>query len=536
MIPSNKRIIFSNLSDDRLVFFLFAIANLIPLFFTYYVGSLDGPKHLFASNVIGKLISGDALFEQYYTLNPIYIGNVLGNYILAFFNIISPAWMAEKAFMMVYLMTFVYGFRYLVVAIKGKSGYFSLLIFPFTHTSLFLMGYYNFSFAIGLLFFSLGFWVKFGNKMNYVTAFKLGLLLLLTYLSHIFIFAVLLLLMAAYSAYGLIVDLTRTGKAPFRTFLSSTFYGLLSALPSLILAFFYVRLILLYQEGAGMNPGSADKVKDLLTLRILAGFDLKAELPVTQILFYFLVALGVIFILQRIILYSRRAVSNKSALVSKHDFWLLMALLFLTLYFILPDGTNAAGSIGVRMLILTMILFVLWLSLQEYRKYFALIPVVAMLIYGIQMKSIHHNYLKPLDKAIREIEAFETKIPANSLIVTMNFGKNWLMYYFQNYFGAQQALVDLKSNSCSPFLAIDWKEGRPDLYADSSLVDGLTGYFNAFNNQRDIADYVAIIGYNHYLKEETLLEFREVLNRGYDLESTSETQAVALFKRKPHLH
>jgi len=150
-----KREILTNPLSERRVFFLVAIIYLIPVGMFKYVGSLDGPQHLLTSNIIAGLLSGSDFYGQFFQFNPPVIGNSLGNYILGVLNLILPAWMAEKILLISYLMAFFYGFRYLVVSIKGKADYKLLVIFPFAFHTLFLLGYYNYSIAVAFMFFSL---------------------------------------------------------------------------------------------------------------------------------------------------------------------------------------------------------------------------------------------------------------------------------------------------------------------------------------------------------------------------------------------
>lgn len=519
------------LANERFVFFLFALGFLLPWWMLHYVGSLDGPKHLAAASIIDQLLIGNESFAHYFTFNPPFIGNVLGIYILSFFKLLLPAWLAEKLFLTLYVFSFAYGFRYLVKAISGKTTGLSVLIFPFAFTSLMMMGYYNFSFAIGILFFTLGYWINNYQKFNHKSLFWLSLWLLLTYFSHLFVFYMLLLVMALVGLTTFFREVIKQPKMALKSFLSLTFQSFLVAMPALLLSGFYLKRIFDFQQSPGLKAGTSDKLTDLMNFRMLVGYDLNLEIPFTKALFVFFVILCLAVFLYRFIVFFKNKGDSAKCFFTSNDVWLFIALVFLLLYFVLPDGADAAASVGIRMLVLTAIFFALWLSVLRLPSYFSWAAWIAILIFGFQSRAIHLKYLRPLDETIRQIVAVDQQIPPNSRVVALNFSKNWLMNYFHHYVAVNEPLVDLRNNACSPFMAIDWKNGKPEILADSANATGFTGNLT-LDGRFEEASHVVIFEYRWYLKEETLPRVRQRLDRFYDLKYASENGVIAVFEKK----
>jgi len=238
-----KREILTNPLIERRVFFLVAIIYLIPVGMFKYVGSLDGPQHLLTSNIIAGLLSGSDFYGQFFQFNPPVIGNSLGNYILGVLNLILPAWMAEKILLISYLMAFFYGFRYLVVSIKGKADYKLLVIFPFAFHTLFLLGYYNYSIAVAFMFFSLGYLIRKDRNRKPATFIILTLLFTLTYYAHVVVFGILLLLSATYLSYNFICERIDGNKRALVKFLKRVVYYSLAVLPGVVLTWFYYSMM-----------------------------------------------------------------------------------------------------------------------------------------------------------------------------------------------------------------------------------------------------------------------------------------------------
>ena len=519
-------------ANERFVFFLFALGFLLPWWMLQYVGSLDGPKHLAAASIIDQLLLGNKSFVHYFAFNPPFIGNVLGIYLLSLFNLVLPAWLAEKLFLTLYVFSFAYGFRFLVKAISGKTTGLSVLIFPFAFTSLMMMGYYNFSFAIGILFFALGYWINNYRQLNRKSLLWLALWLLLTYLSHLFVFYMLLLVMAMVGLTSFFREVFKAPETTFKSLLKITFQSFLAALPALVLSVFYLKRIFDFQQSPGLKAGTSDKLTDLLNFRMLVGYDPNMELTYTKALFAFFVLLCVAVFIYRVIVFFMNRGDASNSFLTSHDLWLFIALVFLLLYFILPDGADAAASVGIRMLVLTAIFFALWLSVLRLPSFFSWAAWIAILVFGFQSRSIHLKYLRPLDATIQQIVAVDQKIPANSRVVALNFSKNWIMNYFHHYVAVNEPLVDLRSNACSPFMAIDWKNGKPEILADSANATGFTGNL-ALDGRFEEASHVVIFEYRWYLKEETLPRVRQRLDRFYDLKYTSENEVIAVFEKKP---
>lgn len=508
---------------EKILFFGALVLTIAPLFLLRYTASLDGPKHLTASNIIGRLWLGDPLFTNLFTLNPIYTGNTLGIWILALLNLVLPAAMAEKIYLIIYMVAFATGFRYLFRSFHPAPGFFSLLAFPFIHTSLFQMGYYNFSLAIALLFFTFGYWLRHSAELNKKQAFTLSVLLLLTYLAHIFVFFVLLFAIVITAMVELFENYKLLKRDYGRAFLKKVGFTFLAVVPSLILSGFYLRDIMLFQQSSSLRTSDADKLHDLIHFRMLVGFDPNVELPLYHALFIFMMVSSMFVFVHRII----RTIRFREQFYYASDRFLILFFFLTAFYFWLPDGTDAAGSVGVRFVVLLTIVWALWISAQKFPFFIHLLPVAFLLVYGIKVHSIRYGFLKPLDNDIRQIELFEKKIPEGSRVVTMNFSKNWLMQYFQNYIGMEGRLVDLRGNSASPFMAFDWKNGRPDV---TQRAEELHGF--AADGQPPLASHVVVFEYRQFISEDTQPKLREILNRDYEITEISDSQLIALYTHK----
>ena len=128
-------------------------------------------------------------------LNLTIFPNWLSHICLLAFLYVFPPVIAEKVLLTIAIGMVPIAFFYFFNAIhkdeKGQPVY-AWLGFPFAYNYLLYMGFYNFQLSISFFFFSFGFWWKHKDDMQVRYLVWLYVLLLLTYLSHI-------------ASYGLVV-------------------------------------------------------------------------------------------------------------------------------------------------------------------------------------------------------------------------------------------------------------------------------------------------------------------------------------------
>lgn len=522
LLKSNKK--------ETLVFLIFIVGNTLPLFFVRYFASLDGPQHLYVSNIIAQLISGNELFKEMYSFNPLINGNILGNYFLGLFNLILPAWMAEKILLILILLTFTGGFGFLVKTITGKLDYLALLIIPFSYHALFMLGYYNFSLALGLLFISLGLWQKLKDKYRLKWLLLMVITSLFTYYAHLVVFAFMLLILGIYTLYESLLKTIETKRAPIRYLFTRALILFLINLPGIILGFMYFRII----PGTEASSGGVDvieRIAYLWKLEILVGFVHEEELIYTRTISYTILSLLIIAAAYRLKFLRRNWQEDISIKKNNlmYDFWLLITIVLVSLYLIFPDHM----SLPKRVLLIAIPMLILWLSAQKVPAGIKALAVSVTLICSVSLRTIDIKYLRELDKQIQEINYIENLIPENSVIMTLNYTKNWVKHHISHYVGVEKPLPDLNSPAISEFFAVNWNETqKPFLFAgtaDASVISIM--YRNhPYLKSVKICEYIVITGYHNFVNPDISDKSKDLVLRDFDLVYESKSKSVALFK------
>ncbi len=177
-----------NLSWKHL-FVVLLILHILPLWIFAYFPSQDGPSHVYNALVLKEYNKHENYkMRDAWQLNITIFPNWLSHIALAALLYIFPPVMAEKVFLTIAIGMIPIAFFYFIDAVHKdhkEKFLFAWLGFPFAYNYLLYMGFYNFTLSISFFFFSFGFWWKHKDDMQVKHLAVLYILLLLTYLSHI---------------------------------------------------------------------------------------------------------------------------------------------------------------------------------------------------------------------------------------------------------------------------------------------------------------------------------------------------------------
>ena len=447
---------------NELIFFLIiSIISILPFFLVKYVPSLDGPQHLYTARLIVELIKGNGFISQFFTFNPIIVGNLSSLYLIAILMLVFPAWLAEKLFLTLYIFGLALSFRYFIRSVLKTDSLLYLLIFPFAFTQLFMMGFYNFSVAFIPFFLALGY-LKKHETLGIREAICLAVLGLFIYVSHAIVFAFFGMIVFLQMIFDLFYPLF------FKTFSMKGWMSvvkkymivLVAAVPALVLWGIYFISI----NGDTQNSLSVTyrPVKEILEslykLWILVGFHVGQEAVPDTIIFCTLVA----FVLLAIIPL-HRYFPNKIKPVISHNAdslkwsFIVITLLFLTLF--VPDRL-VTGSMSVRLSILFYFGVITWISIRSYPKIIVIIGLSLILGAFTWHRFLIYQHYKHLNKEIAELEDAGQFIKPQTILFPINCSNNWTQLHFHCYLGVDKPLVNLKNPQATGQMPLMWNYAK----------------------------------------------------------------------------
>ncbi len=182
------------LMNWKSLFVLLLILHLLPLWIFTYFPSQDGPSHIYNALTLKEHHKHENYtMRDVWKLNITIFPNWLSHLMLAAFLYVFPPIVAEKILLTLAVGLVPISFFYLLDAVHKRGFVFAWLGFLFTYNYLLFMGFYNFALSTSLFFFSFGYWWRHKDDIRVNHLIVLYILLLLTYLSHIASYGLLLI-------------------------------------------------------------------------------------------------------------------------------------------------------------------------------------------------------------------------------------------------------------------------------------------------------------------------------------------------------
>ncbi len=437
----------------EIIFLLATLSACSPLLFLSIIPSLDGPQHLYTTNVIAQLWEGNRFLSNYFTLNDIIVGNATGHYLLSVYQLVFSPNFAEKAFYITYIFFLAYSFRYLVLAFNDKITFHSVLIVPFSITSLFLLGYYNFSISFGFFFLFLGYWFRVKDMLKPKNGLVLALLFLLVYISHAFTYLLLLYGLALLEVLRFIYYVSgKEGVAlSLKEFFKKTIYLLVALIPSFVLWVIYIkRITSLAGTAAAENIGIGKLLEFFFHIRSSIGFHYELESKVNYLL------LGIIFLILLIWIIVRFFKKEKKQTVNfDHYSGIILFGLYFILYLFFPNQMTS-GNITNRISTVMFFMLIFWISILRVPASFSFVVSLIVIGLSLQQRRVQYEFQYALDNKAKEIFALEEGIQENSTLITLNYSENWAELHYGCYLGLEKGVANLKNPQCDGQFPLVW--------------------------------------------------------------------------------
>jgi hypothetical protein len=519
--------------NEKWLYFIFLAICFLHFWATRYVPSLDGPQHLYNAQVLAELLQGNDLFKTFFRVNPVIVGYWSGHFFLTLFKLFLPGWLAEKFFLMSYVVAAVYSFRYLVKGLfPERQNLLVFLIFPFIFHSYLLLGYYSFSIAAIFYFWAFGYWVRHYDNFGWGEMFLFGLLSLAIFLSHglVFVFFAFsfLLYFIAISIGSL---LAQGGKEQFLAIFSRAWRVALSLIPAVVLCILYYISVMKIQSGIREAAYSNRELVDFIfRIRQLVGFHHAMESPAFRVLFV-LIAILCISVAWDFFRKIFQKQIHWTDLLNLRYSWIFIVLFFLVAYFFMPDRISA-GSLTNRFGLYFFLALIIFLSAQKVPKWLQLLTVAVLAGVMLQTLRVQYSFLNRLTAEMMEIRELTPYIEDGTTMASLNTSDNWIQVHFQLYAAIDKEVVHLDNPQCRGQFPVIWNQkDLPECYTGSERYwpSGAPDVSGLGHRSLQV-DYITVFYYNRFLESDDYEEWKNILGNYYTLVKVSSHQRAALFK------
>lgn len=525
-----KRVLINNklgLVNERIVFYSVLLINVIVLWSLKYYSSMDGPAHLYNSNLISHLIKGDiSSLSIFFTFNTIPIPNWTSHSILSILCLIFPSWIAEKIMLSFYIIGLALSFRLLISKIAPSNISLSILIFPFIYSFLFHLGFYNFCLSFILFFYTIFYWIK-SKDNNYIRYIYLSILITLTYFSNVLIYGFLGISLAFLVVLFEIRGSKFFSKENIRIVFNKLLLLFVISIPSLVcLSLFYTTTKFFNSTDKLSANELFNWIKDV---RPLIVYNYQNEAIITRL--FLLIIIGIV----SISLYNRfqsTPLKEFYLKIEKNDIFLFISFIALFLFFTVPNGSNA-GMMSDRYCLIFYMVLIIWVVAQLIPTRLRHIFIGGILVLHSVLLFQHYKVLKNLNKDAQTIESASKYLEKGSVVYSINMSDNWLETNFSNYLGVEKAIVLLQNYEANVgWFPLKWNtDSLPHIVFGNKIDEtGINWTVNNNSNKIINIDYVLVYGTLSKMENDNYTETKKLLDSNYKLVYESNDKFVVLYK------
>lgn len=468
---------------EKYLFGLVVLLSISPFLGVTFVPSLDGPAHLYNANLILELLSDNDFISKFYSLTNSPNPNLTGHVILSVLLLIFPAFLAEKVMLIFYVIGFSFFFRRLVLVQNPKGVWFSYLGFPIIFSFVFALGFYNFSLGLVFLLWGLYYWIKKEtNTLKVSELFALFLLFTLTFFSHVFVFAVFILIVSVRLFFSFFQS-----PSPISASRKLTEFFLSCSVSLGLFVFYFASRPAAHNS---VHNSFSQLAEDIVTLNPLVSYSRGREG-----IFLALVGCVIIYLIV-VTLVSRARGRSKSNL--KNDSWLILSILLAVAYFILPDSNSLGGFINTRVALVFYLFIILWIGAQHLSNKLVIPAIIVVVFSHYQLVDYYSHCIKNMNEIAVNCHEMEEFVEENSVVIPLNYSDNWVTGHFSNYLGIEKPLVILDNyEAINDYFATRWKWDflDEDLYSHMSINDFKCLGKSSYLNQEQMGKvYLLILG------------------------------------------
>ena len=436
--------------NEKYFFGILILLFLIPVIVSKFFPTMDGPAHLYNGHLLNQLwFHGSPEVFQFFDVNTHTETNWINHIWFAFMFNFFPAFIVEKSFLILYIVTLVYSFRRLIITLAGKSKQAflaSYLIFPFVYSFPFCMGFFNFCIGIPILFVCVTFWVNTANKWN---AYRIIMLLFLTsllYLTHLFNFLFFGLIIFVFEAKSAI------NSKEIKSFFRQLLFLFITTLPGIL----FTSRFVFSNNGEFVTKylSTTDLIKGLTDMSPLITLSYNKEKTFSQIILFCVV------ILILIVVYNIFKDQQTKKNFKSNSFWLIIAFLMLILYFTVPDWMLSGGGISIRLALFFFLIIIIWIAtigLSVKQLFFPLSIILGSALYLVYYHTIE---TKTLSEDAAEMASAANYIEEGKTLLPLNYSQNWLHSNYSNYIGAEKFIVVLDNYEATTAFPLLWKKNE----------------------------------------------------------------------------
>jgi hypothetical protein len=283
-----------NSNSEAIIFWMLALAHLVPVWAFTYLPTQDGPCHINNAQIIKDCGNPETLYGDFFEVRLEPLPNLTSHLALTALLYVFAPLIAEKVLVSIYVLGFAASYRFFLGAFGPRCVPLSWVGLLLIYQRCFWMGFYNYCLGLILLWIVVGLCLRWRGRLNVLHLLCLTLLFTAAYFTHLAIY-----LLAALGALG-----TTLLTSPRR--LLAPVIVTIAALPAAFLTVDYFQQTGIFRADSGLrlvrDPLARLRGEEVRTTLVqdLAAIDeelfahhVGRDLPGTLVLTFYLVLLAI---------------------------------------------------------------------------------------------------------------------------------------------------------------------------------------------------------------------------------------------------
>ena len=531
-------------SIDKLIILVLLFVHLTPLYTNDYFLTQDSPSHLYNGHVLKSILSSDNyLLSEYFTFHFSFSPNLVSTFLYTVFSFIFSQ---QATYVLIHIIIWVllpFSVYYLLIFNRKENGFLTVFVFPFLYTFPFILGFDSFCLGLSLALLLYGFWLRNRTLIHLKVALLISFLAILLFFTHLVavcFFLILISLNILFEAFKPVYYKKKEFKVVLKQFLVEC-----------VIFLPLISLVIIYMLGV---ESSADKVsivlsdfnfEKLIKMDDLILFWSAEEGRYSKYLAISLLLIGGVSIVLGIFQdYYKR--DNSSAIS-----WLTV-IVFLFLYFIVPDALVGGSFISNRLILIFFISLIIASGSVQFPKVLKYSILTVGVYLSIELYQNKAPYFERFDNELERFMSVLDHVEESSTLLYLNYhpsgvdeSKQAISYgkgLFHHALGFisyhKKDIVLLKNyETYHPYFPVKWKEEKSPNQFLSCVPFAMSNNppcvdFNKFNKKDRGVDYVFV--YKHpdkELNDENSKKIWEYIYLEYKLIAQEKSGIIKLYKK-----
>lgn len=534
---------------EKYLFYLLVLLALSIILIPKYYITGDGASHTYNAKVLFDMISGHSkeFYQEFYKVNRHIDPNWSSHVMIGFFTRFFPVWLADKLFQIIYVLVFCFGLRYMIRCISKENTFLSFLFFPFLFTLPFQQGFYNYCFALAILFWAVGFYIhKRDHINNPIIQFILSALVLSVSLAHGMpgIYAMMLI-----SVIWLVTHWKKVRLLQFDFILTHIARLAVIFMPSILLILMFIA-----KRGFGTTPHSKNYFEKFLDFIFMWTSQSTRHIEIIPAM----MSLGLVLLFSLLLFFkkdrstfSMKRTGNKVKNLS-YVFLIFSGFTFFS-YITAPGTIGGAGSVEIRLAFLPPLFIIMFLACKKWQELHKGFYIIATFVISICFLVIRFPSVMEANTVAKEIMTGEEYIKDESVVLNLHFDdyqirktgdsifqKDNSFLHFTDYYGAvknKHLIMLMNYEADINYFPVNWAAGKNPRQSINTMYAGTyppCGDFTAYEKQvgRKI-DYILLQNWRESFRSHQCTQelFSKMQSKGFTKKYESPNKYIVVWGR-----